>query len=358
MQRILLQDSGTEGMIIRICAFSPGGWDTADRIKEALKEHIVESRKKEENLGSFAEKAFDMRAPLVFVGACGIAVRTIAPFVKDKLFDSPVIVVDELGKNVIPVLSGHAGGGNELALCIAERIGGNPVITTATDINGLFSPDIFAVMNGFKIINRQALARVSYYLLERKRITLSVSPETGTGNKDIPREISLIPYPPDEKADIVVTSDVQNAEKTDASTLYLIPRELTVGVGCRKNTDKILIQNAIEQSFALLGNKWGWDDIRSVASIDIKTLEYGLVAMTQQKKIPFLTYSAEELNGVNGSFSESEFVREVTGVSNVCERAALISAGQGGELLLKKTVFGPVTIAVAKRKVIIEKWKK
>ena len=93
----------------------------------------------------------------MFICATGIVVRTIAPFVANKLTDSPVIVIDELGKNVIPLLSGHYGGANDIADILAKALGANLIITTATDINNLFAIDVFARDNGLKISNKDGI---------------------------------------------------------------------------------------------------------------------------------------------------------------------------------------------------------
>lgn len=344
-------------MIIRICAFSSKGLETADKIKGLLKEHIVELREKSESLDIFVAASFYKRSPLIFVSACGIAVRAIAPFVNDKLYDSPVLVVDELGENVISLLSGHAGGANELARTVADRLGAHPVITTATDINGLFAADVFAVKNGLKIVNRKGIVKVSSAVLEKGAIAVAVDPKIDISDKDMPAEIKLIPFSSADKADMVITCDDCREKKQEDSKLYLVPKELTVGVGCKKNTDEAEIRKAVDESLALLEGEWGWDDIRAMASIDLKAREYGLVAVAQKNKIPLLTYSSEELQRVEGEFSESEFVKEMTGVSNVCERAAVLSAGEGAELLLNKTLYEGITVAIAKRKAKIEKWK-
>ena len=344
-------------MIIRICAFSAKGRETAKKIEDLLKEHIVESREKDESLDIFVSASFYKKSPLIFVSACGIAVRAIAPFVNDKLYDSPVIVVDELGENAISLLSGHAGGANELARTLADRLGAHPVITTATDINGLFAADVFAVKNGLKIVNREGIVKVSSKVLERREISVAVDPEIDISDRDMPDEIKLIPYPPADTADIVITADKSIKKQAEDSALYLLPKELTVGIGCKKDTDETLIRKAVDESLALLEREWGWDDICAFASIDLKAREYGLVATAQKNKIPFITYSSSELQRVEGEFTDSEFVKEVTGVSNVCERAAILAAGSGADLLLKKTLYDGVTIAIAKRKVSIKKWK-
>ena len=152
-------------MIIRIVSFTKAGDALAKKTESLLPEHIFEFFHVENSAGStdaidggtvgeFISESFRHHFPLVFVGAVGIAVRLICSFVESKLSDSPVIVMDEKGKHVIPILSGHVGGANRIARLIAERTAANAVITTATDVNGIFSVDEFACDNGLEIINK------------------------------------------------------------------------------------------------------------------------------------------------------------------------------------------------------------
>ena len=114
----------------------------------------------EESLNDWTEKNFRENDALIFVGATGIAVRAIAPFIKDKLTDIPVIVIDENASFVIPILSGHVGGANELSKKIADGLNAEAVITTATDINGKFAVDVFAKKNSLFIVNKDGIKEV------------------------------------------------------------------------------------------------------------------------------------------------------------------------------------------------------
>lgn len=107
---------------------------------------------------------------MLFVGAAGIAVRAIAPLVKDKLTDPAVLVMDEAGQFVIPILSGHVGGANELARLIAGLCQAVPVITTATDVNRVFAVDVFAAKNSLIIADREAARHVAMDLLEGREV--------------------------------------------------------------------------------------------------------------------------------------------------------------------------------------------
>ena len=278
-----------------------------------------------ETLSEWASEMFSSGNALIFVGAVGIAVRAIAPSVRDKLTDSPVIVIDDMGNYVIPILSGHAGGGNKLALTIAELIGACPVITTSTDIHGAFSADVFAGENRLTIRNRDGIRKVSAKAIEGKPVTLSI--------KD---------YPPKGPADVII------ADETDREySLLLSPKKYTLGLGMRKGTGAEEAEAFITE--ILDKNNIITSDIYSVCTIDIKQTEPAIRAYCDKYRLPLITFDAALLNKAEGDFTSSEFVKQTTGVDNVCERAAVMGAGPGSSLIVRKQAGGGITVAVAVR---------
>ena len=144
----------------------------------------------ETGIGEWAKEQMDRKHALLFIGACGIAVRAIAPCLVNKLCDSPVLVMDEFGQYIIPVLSGHVGGANEIALRIADVMGAIPVITTATDLNGKFAVDMFAKRNDLWIANKDGIAKVSSKVLAGKEITVWIEGHSAESDK-VPTGIKL-----------------------------------------------------------------------------------------------------------------------------------------------------------------------
>lgn len=164
-----------ESRKISMISFTGQGRELAETIRERLPEREIQvCHKPEQGTVPWTGQQFAEGAAVVFIGACGIAVRSIAPFVKDKLSDSPVLVVDETGRYVIPLLSGHAGGANELAVQLADRIGAEAVITTATDLHGVFAVDLFARRNRLTIVNREGITKVSAKVLRGEKLSVSV----------------------------------------------------------------------------------------------------------------------------------------------------------------------------------------
>lgn len=346
-------------MKIAIISFTERGRLLSERIQGLLQgeEEILLYGKPEEGVIRWAGEQFAERNALVFIGACGIAVRAIAPFVKDKLQDSPVLVLDEEGKYVVPILSGHVGGANELAEALAKRLGAVPVITTATDVNRKFAVDLFAKRNGLTLWNKEGIAPVSAKILRGEKASVSIEGmEAYHGNSEltgmwIPEELELVPYPPKQKTDIVISADI---EVMGQAVLFLKPKEYVLGIGCKKGKSEEEIHSLIQKKVTEMGIEIR--DIAMIASIDRKKEEAGICGWASHNRIPYLTFSAEQLQAVEGAFCHSGFVKQTVGVDNVCERAALAACGKGGSLLAGKQAENGITLAVAKRRRKID-WK-
>lgn len=277
-------------------------------------------------------ECFSWADTMIFVGSCGIAVREIAPHVKDKRTDPAVICVDELGRFVIPLLSGHIGGANALAAALAHELRATAVITTATDIHGKFSVDAWAARQGYTIDSMAAAKAVSAAILEREVPLKSDFPIV----TPLPRGVV---WGNEGETGIYLT---YGEAAPFATTLRLIPAVLHVGIGCRRSTEEAAIASAVEKVL----HQHGIDRraVKCVASIDLKAEEQGLLDYCRAQHWPITFYTAEELAAVAGEFTPSQFVKSVAGVDNVCERAALLGAEK---LIVKKTAVNGVTVAVA-----------
>lgn len=286
------------------------------------------------------------RHALIFIGACGIAVRAIAPWIMDKLHDSPVLVADEMGKYVIPLLSGHVGGANELAVRLAGALGAIPVITTATDLHDSFAVDIFAKRNDLRICNREGIAKVSAKVLAGEEITMSVQTGHLAVDETIPPGIRLCAYPPVEKVDVLIADDTEETFRKESAELLLQPKNIFWAWAARRIRTAqswIYFEKILEEQGIVI------EQIAALASIDVKKEERCLLEFSEKYRIPFRTYTAQELQAVPGEFHGSEFVKTQVGVDNVCERAALKAAGTGGWILLGKQAQDGMTVAVAEK---------
>ena len=319
-----------------VLSFSERGAKLAQRIAEAMEKDweafCVQPRG---NLSEVTGQLFGECDALVFVGACGIAVRAIAPYVVSKTCDPAVLVIDERGQHVISLLSGHIGGANALTKHIASAVSAYPVITTATDVNGRFSVDAWAAKHDLSIDDMGLAKAFSAGILDSDMPLFSDLPLEGR----LPEGIVLA-----QSGDLGAAVSYRIAEPFK-HTLRLIPKCLHLGIGCRRGTPAELIKSLVEKTFAEHDI-----DIRSVkriASIDVKSDEEGLLAFAEGLAVPTAFYTAEELQQMQGDFSASAFVQSQVGVDNVCERAAVLSAGDSAKLIVRKTAADGVTVAVA-----------
>lgn len=299
-----------------------------------------------DSLTEWTKKSFEECDSILFIGACGIAVRAIAPYVKDKLSDPAVISMDELGGYIIPLLSGHVGGANELAIELAHITGGVPVISTATDVNGAFAVDIFAKKNELKLTNKELAKLISADVLDGKNIGFDSELQVeGKLPADIHWHKNLDHFTEQNVSKYKIQITTLNLLDENQRTLYLIPQVVCLGIGCRKNTSKEDLELFVEEELEKCNISK--EAIAYIASIDLKKEEEAICFLAAKYKSKFVTYSSEELKEVKGEFEESEFVLKTTGVGNVCERAALL-VSNNGTMIQKKIARDGMTLAITK----------
>lgn len=295
------------------------------------------------SLQEMCREAFSRCRLMVFIGATGIAIRSIAPYIRSKTKDPAVVSIDEQGKFVIPLLSGHIGGANGLATGIAAFLNAVPVITTATDVNDLFAVDEWAARHNMSIFNMQGAKTFASYLVDCKKVGVkSEFPIRGP----LPKGLVLA-----EEGPVGMAISLRKTVQPFVETVVLRPRILHLGIGCRRGTPKDKIEEIVIQELKKL--KVTMSVVKGIASIDVKKDEQGLLAFADENALPVRFYSAEELNAVEGDFTTSAFVAKTVGVDNVCERAAVLDSN-GGKLLLRKTGKNGVTLAVAVENLVID----
>lgn len=329
-------------MSIVLTAFTARGAMLANSIAQTLGEGEVWTLAKHqqaggqvyESLSAWVAVQFERRNSLIFVAATGIAVRAIAPYVRDKLTDPAVISVDEYGCFVVPLLSGHVGGANALAQRVARAIDAVPVISTATDLNGAFAVDSWATAQGMHIQDRKAAKAISAALLAGEKVGFSSELAHDTLPKGVTEARERYGFA------------VSYREPLDLPQNWLLlrPKVLTVGIGCKKNLPMEQVSETVQQIFQEY--HLCIQSVGAVVSIDLKREDAGILHLAKMLNVPCHFYTAEQLKAVQGSFSASGFVRSVTGVDNVCERSAVL-ASHNGQLLVTKQARNGVTVAVA-----------
>lgn len=295
--------------------------------------------------GKIIGDIFNRYRGLVMIMALGIVIRLLAPYVRDKKTDPAVVVLDEGGNFVISALSGHSGGANDLARLLAGGLGAVAVITTATDVNGVPAVDVLArdlqmipsPPEAVKLFNA-ALARgehldlySEYKLPLRSTNCLSIRPWEELGRETGYRRI------------IVTAMDPFPAAATD---LLLRPRNLVVGVGCKRGTYYGDVLKEIKKTLQLAGRSLL--SVMALATIGMKTNEEGLIKASAEMGVPLLGFSAGEINTAIDRYglSKSDLVMQKMGVGGVCEPAALLACRQGSLLAPKRKCQG-IALAVA-----------
>lgn len=313
---------------------------THDLRRFAIEKYSDENAEKFSDLKAVTAEIFSEFEGIIFVCACGIAVRMIAPYVVSKVSDPAVVTVDEGGKFAVSLLSGHIGGANALAEKIAAAIGAVPVITTATDAGGKFSPDSFAVANNLHICELELAKKCAAAVVNGEKIGFYSVCEY----KNFPAEFFA---DNGSKLGICVSCDTE--KNPFESTLHLVPKNISMGIGCKKNTPTEQLVNFVLKNLA--ENSVPVYRIKRICTIDLKRDETAICELSKRYKIPAEFFSAEELMGAEGEFSSSDFVKKITGADNVCERAAAVG---GGKIIVSKTAENGMTFALAEENFTID----
>ena len=269
-------------------------------------------------LSKLVEKNWKKYDGFVFIMAAGIVVRTIAPYIRDKKIDPAVVVVDEKGRFAVSLLSGHLGGANALAGQVADVLGGQAVITTASDTLGLTALDLWAKKQGLVAETPESLTKASAVMVNTGLIRVYFPGYTG----ELPADFVLIDEAAgtDDIADVIVSNQIvsSNGIAWPAGAAVLRPKNLVVGVGCNRGTSAKQIQKALFE--ALSEHNLSGLSIRNLASIDLKSNEPGLLELAEKNGWKICFYSKDELNMVPG-VSRSEAVFKATGAVAVDRRA-------------------------------------
>ena len=295
-------------------------------------------------------EVFSSCQQIVCIMAAGIAVRMIAPCITSKWDDPAVVVMDDRGKNIISLLSGHWGGANQLARDLSAMLGGHCVITTASDTRGLPALDIIVQQLGAGDFSKSTLKKVQAEMI------------AGSPVGFYPAELRALPgmeghaqlYFYDSPAELLASGctagllfshDAKIPQKKSGRFLRIHPRDLAAGIGCNRGVAARDIQKAVEKIFKKM--KLPIASLYSLATIAAKKDEHGLLRFARDNAIPLQFYSAAELNSVAVPSVESFHARRALGVQGVAEPAAMLCA-RGGELLMKKEKLGELTLAIAR----------
>lgn len=336
---------------IAIIAVTENGKNTAEKIALELENVDVFFQKR--GIKELTGELFNKYECIIFVSACGIAVRCISPFLKSKFEDPAVLVVDDNGNNVISLLSGHIGGANEITLKIADVLEANPVITTSTDTNKKGALDVIVSKIGGYVENlRESAKLVNSYLVDNKRVgiyfdsdyesekdSLNLSGfeliDEKTEIDEIAKLDALVSVSDklrcwvDEIVDKIYENvdrlDKHNLEKANLSYIKLVPRRTALGMGCRKNTEteKMIEEFSI---FSALNNIHPAAIVKT-GSLIIKKDEKCMIDLSKALCAEFNLFDVDEICTCDYMFDKSEFVKKNTGVYSVAQPSAYLLSG-------------------------------
>lgn len=287
---------------------------------------------------------------LIFFTSTGIAVRMVAPYLVHKAKDPAVIVIDEQGCFAISLLSGHLGGANELTLKVADILQATPVITTATDRNNLIAPDVVAKQLKLVPYPLTQIKVANSTLIEQKQLPYYI--EATWSKADVYQEalaklklkaVKIAKHDlPKDKVAVFLSPERFICD----NILVLAPRQLIIGVGCRRNVDEKLIDKAINEAKQLAN----CEDlvIKNLASTVVKQDEPGLLAWANHHNVKTHFWANEPMQQAIDKFklTQSEFVKKQIGIGNVCE-AAILAYNEKAKIILPKTKFEKVTVSIA-----------
>lgn len=282
---------------------------------------------------------------LVFIMALGITVRIIAPLIESKENDPAVVTIDDRAQNVISTLSGHLGGANQLTEELAELLKARPVITTATDLNNKLAVDLLAERLNCKIRPFSRLKKANSALLFGGNLHIFSEYQIElkkTENLKLFPLSRLAELQSRDNFEVIISNNKLNLKENQ---LQLIPRNLVLGIGCRKNTSFLALEEAL--------NKFLYDfnlcreSIKKTATIDLKKEEKGIRELAAKNNWPLIIIEREEIKAVEAELEikKSDFVRKITGVSAAAAPAAIL-ASASGKLLIDKQKYEGITFAV------------
>lgn len=282
------------------------------------------------NFSEELERKFNSYDGHIFIMATGIVIRKISSLIKSKDIDPAVLVVDEGENFVISLLSGHIGGANELTYRVANTCSLLPIITTSSDVTGKIAIDILAEKLKCEMESLTKAKELTSLIVDGKRVDILLPDNVKVGECK-------------NSSGVVVVS---NRKNIDIMRLY--PKNLVIGIGCKRGTPKEEIKKAVNE--VMEKHNLAYESIKKIATVDIKADEVGIIEFAKELKKELVIISREEIKKVENRFVGSEFVKKQIGVSCVSEPCALLASNGDGEFLEQKYICSGITISIYEEK--------
>jgi len=287
-------------------------------------------------LNEITKEAMEKAKGIIFISSTGIAVRAIATYLKGKTIDPGVVVVDAKGEYAISLLSGHLGGGNELAIKVSEILKAMPIITTATDSLGVKAPDMIARENNLLISDMKKAKDISAFLIEGKKVVF----EDEDKFIDIPKGYIECTEGSENLPKVKVTNKISGSE-----ALVLVRKNVILGIGCRKDIPKERMLDFIRESLKVYAYRQ--DSILKISTIDLKAKEDAIVNISHVFNVPLEIHSRDKVRKIEHLFKCSDFVRKSIGVGAVAEPCVYLS---GGEIIVERISKEGMTLCIGERR--------
>jgi len=341
-----LQQSGLVQTIRWPAALEPdrsSGADQASGARQAAASQVGETA------AAWLARHWGEASAVLAVGACGLMTRLIAPLLDHKDSDPAVLVIDPLGRTVIPLLGGHAGGGDRLCHEVAALLGAQAVLTGSSSAQARLCLDDFGQTWGWRRGRGEWTLLMQQLAADRRPVVLQ---EAGLELwRQLPAAAALQDLP-DGSARLVISHRQGDGCRWHPPCLWL-------GIGCERNSDLSLLERLVDDSLAR--HQLAPEAVAGLASIDRKGDEPALLALAERRRWPLRLFQASELATVAVPHPSERVQREM-GTASVAEAAALLAAGSGGRpaaagdaLLLPKTIGralggerGAATLAIAR----------
>ncbi|OEG63224.1 MAG: cobalamin biosynthesis protein CbiG [Halanaerobium sp. MDAL1] len=297
------------------------------------------------SLSSLVGRIFKEYDALIFIMALGIVVRIIAPLLESKKSDPAVLTIDDTAQNVISTLSGHLGGANQLTAELAEFLEASPVITTATDCNNKLAVDLLAQRLNCEIKPFERLKKANGALLFGRELHIYSDYKIKLEKDDSLKKYSLNQLSELSRSrafEVIISNHKFNLRENQ---LQLIPRNIVIGIGCRKNKTAAEIEAALGSllaDFNLLP-----ESIKKVATIDLKKEENGILKLAAANNWPLEIVAREKIQKVEADLDikKSDFVKKITGVAAAASPAAILASAPG-KLIIDKRKYSGITLSV------------
>lgn len=328
-------------MKIAIISINDVSFNSALKLSSFLENHDVKIYKKDRDfikLDDILKDIWEKSEALIFIMAIGAVIRKVASLLKNKSKDPAVLVMTLDLLKIVPLLGGHLGGANELAIEICEKIKGCiPFITTATDQMNILSFDMFAKERGFLIENLFRLSKISNSLLNGKEVEVATyeSIFKSIEKKD---NLKLIPFERVNENSVLI-SPFSNPLKP----LTLKP-PMFIGIGCNRGVCK----EKIKKAFLIFLEKYSLkrEQIKALASFETKKDEKGLLEFAKEFKFDIKFFDRESINSLNNNFSRS-FAKKYFDIKGVAEPSAILASHYRELVIKKEAFFKEITIAGA-----------